>query len=161
MFENNVLARVFLITLFFGALPCEVSFAQSYDYNMGYIFDQPFVSRIKESQQRELIDLKLKIPFEASSDAQNITRQRKFISRQADRLTIKIPGNPSIALTDFSRPDEGDTEGDSQIFRYDQILTNLKTGAAFHKVDVFFGHDRPFTLLINSKTGKMYFVDFE
>ena len=152
------LYRAALATLFSGIFYCGIVASQNYEFKMGYIFDQPFVTRLSVSDQKKLIGTKIVIPFDASNDAAKIKVQQNVVSRNGENLTIKLVDKPPVVLRDFNSPATNDVEGDSQIFRYDRLIPNAIAHDAYHKVDVFFGHDRPYALLINAKSGKMYFV---
>ena len=142
-----------------GVVFCGSANAQSNDLNMGYIFFQPFVERIDINERNKLLGKDIATPFDFNNDLQQINSQKNLVSRSGTTLTIKIPGRSSVILSDFSIPYSSNVDGDSQLYRYRKLELNAKSKDSFHVVIVFFGHDQPHMLLINSQTGKMYFVD--
>ena len=150
-----------MIALFCGVLIFGHAFAQTYHYQMGYIFAQPFVTRINVTQQQTLINNHRVVAQDFVDDAAKIMVQKKSVSRNGALLTIKFIDRPALVLSDFISPETKDIEGDSQLFRYNQLITETKTANTYHQIDVYFSHDQPAVLLVNAKTGKIYFVDAE
>lgn len=100
---------VCLISFVIGMFCCESSFAQEYNFKKSYIFEQPYVTRISESKQRELVDMQLSVPFEESDDSFQIQKQNKLVNRNGKNLIIIVPGKPRIILEDFSSGYSGPT----------------------------------------------------
>jgi len=94
------------------------SFAQSYDFNQGYIFEQKYVKRIPLKKAEKIVEspgiFNEFLTAEWGSEKINNAQ----IERDGDRLKIKFKNKPTLTLRDFSVETTKTVEGDSQLFRY-------------------------------------------
>ena len=128
--------------------------AQNFDGSRGYIFDQSYVTRIKESDAANLVQIK-----DATDKFQKLYEKKKSVilpkgvKKLADTLIFEVAGKPSLSLKSYVYKGKDDS-GDSQKFSYVAELEK------FHLVVVEFDHDQPCFILVNKATLKVYFVDY-
>lgn len=129
--------------------------AQTFDGRKGYIFDQPYVTRITEAAAAALVPLpdagdafwKL---YEAKRPPQPLPTG---VKQQRGALVFELPGKPRLSLKSYVYTGKDDA-GDSQRFAYVSDL------GRYHLAVVEFDHDRPCFLLVDKSTLKLYFVDY-
>lgn len=129
------------------------SFAKSYVFSHGYIFDQSYVKRISIAQAENILSQPgIFDPFltwnwgkEKISD--------NMISRSGDKLLIRSSTKDVLSLCDYVRRDTKSKDGDSQKFVY------LRSSDQYHIIGVLFGHDQPAFLLVPRTGSQLYFVD--
>lgn len=136
-----------------AALIANVSWAQSYSYQQGAIFEQSFVTRIDLATAGELLkDAERLTPY-LDWEWDDETIATKEVKRVKDRLVIALANQQTLSLKDFSVDSSAEAEGDFQEFQY------LQSTADFHIIGVLFGHDQPAFLLVSKAGDKVYFVD--
>lgn len=158
--RGSMVRRLLVATLVWGL----VITAQAQDFNgrQGYVFKQPFVTRISThaaSQLLGIVDID-QVFFDLYFKLGNQQYQARDgampsgISRVGNTLVLTVPDKPALRLTDSQYKGKRDG-GDTQRFTY---LTELP---AFHVLAVSFDHDRPCFMLVDKETLKVYFIDYE
>lgn len=131
------------------------AYSQNFDGRKGYIFDQAYVTRMKESDASALLRVK-----DAGEVFWNLYEKRnktaalpQGVRKSADRLVFVAAGKPHLSLKNFVYPGKDDA-GDSQRFSY------VHEFEKHHLVVVEFDHDRPCFMLVDKGTLKVHFVDY-
>ena len=128
--------------------------AQNFDGSRGYIFDQSYVTRIKESDAANLVQIKdAADEFWKLYESKKSAIPPKGVKKLADTLVFEVAGKPRLSFKSYLYKGKDDS-GDSQKFSYVAELEK------FHLVVVEFDHDRPCFILVNKATLKVYFVDY-
>ena len=131
------------------------AFAQTYEHQHGYIFDQPYVQRISVSKAEQVsaspgaIEPLLDFEWLEALESREVIQQ-SGVQRQGSRLVIQFPDKKQLSLKDYVTKQ---LEGDYQRFRY------LKRMGSFHLIAVIYAHDQPQFLLVPQAGGQIYFVD--
>ncbi|MBT0570812.1 hypothetical protein KIK84_10765 [Curvibacter sp. CHRR-16] len=136
--------------------------AQDFNGRQGYIFKQPFVTRVSTraaSQLLGIVDID-QVFFDQYFKLGNQQYQERDgampsgVSRVGNTLVLEVPDKPALRLTDFQF--KGKRDGaDSQRFTY------LMERATFHVLAVSFDHDRPCFMLVDKESLKVYFIDYD
>lgn len=147
MFYRYLFVFVFLLAIY-------SAHAQQFDHRNGYIFDQPYVTRISEEQARQ----RLQRAEVNSTFLELHARHGKTevlpngVKRVANNLIFSAPNHTALQLKTYVFKGKSDA-GDSQRFVY------LKTEANYHIVCVEFDHDAPGFLLIDKASLQVFFVN--
>lgn len=148
--RTTILTSTFLALLVLSP----VTLAQNFNHTQGYIFEQGYVTRIKEASAAEKLQIK---------DAGEWLLQQHYahgknetlangVSRSGKTLVLRTEGKPALRLQTYIYRGKDD-RGDSQRFVYIRSLEK------YHLVCVEFDHDAPGFLLIEKDSLKIYFVD--
>lgn len=128
--------------------------AQIYDPKTGYIFEQSYVTRIKEEQASTMLgipDVGNWLLDKHERHPRKITYPHA-VRHQTKQLIFRASGRAPLQLVDWSKRATKTSEGDGQKFVF------LETVGNYYLVCVEFEHDAPGFLLIEKNSLKTYFV---
>jgi hypothetical protein len=131
------------------------AYAQDFDAQNGYIFNQGYVTRITESDASALLKIEDAgdVFWNLYDKKGKTTTLANGVKKSSDKLIFKAAGKPDLSLKSYVYKGKGD--GDSQRFSYVSEL------GKYHLVVVEFDHDRPCFILVHKSTLKVYFVDYD
>lgn len=147
--------RYFVLGGLFLLIISSHAYSQNFDGRKGAIFDQAYVTRIKEADAAALLKIK-----DAGDVFWNLYEKKdktralpKGVKKSADRLIFEVAGKPPLILKSYVYKSKDDS-GDSQRFSY------VSEFERYYLVVVEFDHDRPCFMLVNKETLTLYFVDY-
>ena len=129
-------------------------YSQDFDGRNGYIFDQGYITRITESDASALLKIKDigDVFWKLYDKKDKATALPKGVKKSSDKLVFEVAGKPDLSLKSYIYKGKEDS-GDSQRFSY------VSEFGMYHLVVVEFDHDRPYFILVDKDTLKVYFVD--
>ncbi|HWA14762.1 MAG TPA: hypothetical protein VHA15_16875 [Burkholderiales bacterium] len=129
--------------------PVDIDSATPQTGSVAAIFDRPEVRRGDADV--------LAVVAGKAGEVRRIQARRGAVTRKGPLLVLESRVGEPFRFRDWAQAATKDAEGDEQTFLYAGTLR----GAAYHKVDVHFGHDSPGTFLVHPRSGKLLFVHAE
>lgn len=140
----------------FAMSACAPSQAQQFDAQKGYIYDQPFATRISNADASQLtgiqyVDADFLLLFQKQGKDGAVLPAG--VRRTDDALIFQVQDIPELRLKDHIYTDDNHP-GDSQQFFY------LKELRQYHVAVVTFRFSRPCFLLIRKSDLKVFFINY-